>query len=242
MIELQPFYSEKIWGYEKWNVSTHRNGQSIVVQTGEVLRDYLQTDLPILVKIIQANETLSVQVHPDNDYAQKYENDNGKTECWYILEASEGAGVICGLETGMDQARFKHLLTTNQVEQGLRRISVKAGDLVYIPAGTVHAIEGGLKILEVQQSSDVTYRLYDWGREREMHLEKGMAVIDFMSQGSVYSPFKQLETPYFQLKKRVIQNEEVKNNRDIIYFCLDGNLTCRKKQQTITLEPDQTLF
>lgn len=242
MIELEPFYSEKIWGYEKWNVSTHRNGQSTIKVSGEPLGDYLQAELPILVKIIQANETLSVQVHPQDEYANRYENDNGKTECWYILEATPGAGVICGLQPGIDKTEFQQLLATNRVTEGLQRLEVKAGDLIYIPAGTIHAIEGGLKILEVQQSSDVTYRLYDWGRDREMHLEKGLDVIDFAHQGAKYSPFEQLATPYFQVEKQVVTNHKTSFSQPTIYFVVAGTLTCTSDGQTVEVGIEQTLF
>lgn len=203
VLKLQPFYSEKIWGYEEWNLSTHRNGNSIVESTGKPLSDELGEELPVLIKIIQANESLSVQVHPGDEYSRKHENDNGKTECWYILDAKEDASLVCGIKEGLDRDSFSNIIENNQIEDHLQRIKVKKGDMIYIPSGTVHAIEGGIKILEVQQSSDVTYRMYDWGRDREMHIEKSLDVIDYKmeNKGGKIENFETLETPYFSVKK-----------------------------------------
>ena len=101
ILKLNPFYSEKIWGYEAWNLSTHRNGNSTIVGSETTLLESLNKELPILIKVIQANDTLSVQVHPDDEYSRIHENDNGKTECWYILEAKEDASLICGIKPNM---------------------------------------------------------------------------------------------------------------------------------------------
>ena len=118
-------------------------------------------------------------MHPDDEYSRKYENDNGKTECWYILEAKEDASLICGIKPNMTKESFAKVIENGEIENYLEKVSVKSGDMIYIPHGTVHAIEGGLKLIEVQQSSDVTYRMYDWGRDREMHIEKSLDVIDY---------------------------------------------------------------
>ncbi len=179
ILKLNPFYSEKIWGYEKWTLSTHKNGHSTVWENDMTLKEAIGTDLPILVKIIKANDKLSVQVHPDDDYSRKYENDNGKTECWYILDAKEDASLICGIKPGLNKESFSKIIEEGNIENYLEKVSVKPGDMIYIPVGTVHAIEGGLKLIEVQQSSDVTYRMYDWGIDREMHIEKSLDVIDY---------------------------------------------------------------
>ena len=180
ILKLEPFYSEKVWGYEQWTLSTHRNGHSKIKNSDITLINYIGEELPILNKIIKANDTLSVQVHPDDEFSRKYENDNGKTECWYILEAKEDASIICGLKEGHDKESLAEIIEKNEIENHLEKISVRPGDMIYIPSGTVHAIEGGIKLIEVQQSSDITYRIYDWGRNREMHIEKSLKVIDSM--------------------------------------------------------------
>ena len=123
IFKLEPYYSEKVWGYEEWNLSTHRNGNSIVSGSEVKLIDELKNELPILIKIIQANEKLSVQVHPHDEYSRKYENDNGKTECWYILEADENASLICGIKEGLDKDSFAKVIENGSVEENLKRIS-----------------------------------------------------------------------------------------------------------------------
>lgn len=209
ILKLKPFYSEKIWGYEEWNLSTHRNGHCTIAGSDETLYNHIGKELPILIKIIQANDTLSVQVHPGDEYSRKYENDNGKTECWYVLEAKEGATLVCGIKDGHTKDSFAKVIEEGNIENHLERVSVKSGDMIYIPSGTVHAIEGGLKILEVQQSSDVTYRMYDWGRDREMHIEKSLDVIDYegLNKGGKIDNFTNLSTPYFTVEKVIVDGE-----------------------------------
>ena len=106
IFKMKPYYSEKIWGYEKWNLSTHRAGSSIIEESGQSLADYRKSQLPILIKIIKSEQSLSVQVHPGDEFARKYENDNGKTECWYILEADEDAKLVCGIKKGLNKEKL----------------------------------------------------------------------------------------------------------------------------------------
>ena len=246
ILKLRPFYSEKIWGYEEWNLSTHRNGGSIVESTNKVLVDELGKELPILIKIIQANEALSVQVHPGDEYSRKYENDNGKTECWYILDAKEDASLICGIKPGFNRDSFAKVIAEDKVEENLERVSVKKGDMIYIPSGTVHAIEGGLKILEVQQSSDVTYRMYDWGRDREMHIEKSLDVIDYemKNKGGKIDNFTKLETPYFIVEKIVVDGvyEDKVNTEFQSYTVISGCGTISCSEGSIELKEEETVY
>ncbi|MGL6108264.1 type I phosphomannose isomerase catalytic subunit [Romboutsia sp.] len=246
ILKLKPFYSEKIWGYEEWNLSTHRNGGSIVEGTDKTLVEVLGKELPILIKIIQANEALSVQVHPGDEYSRKYENDNGKTECWYILEAKEDAGLICGIKEGLNRDDFAKIIEEGKVEENLKRINVKQGDMIYIPAGTVHAIEGGLKILEIQQSSDVTYRMYDWGRDREMHIEKSLDVIDYemKNHGGKIDNFTKLETPYFTVDKIIVDGSYEDNVTQEFhsYTVISGEGTITSKEGSIALKTEETVY
>lgn len=181
---------------EAWVISAHPNGASIVTggefkgQTleqlwndhGALFNKDSAGDYPLLVKILDAADDLSVQVHPDDDYAQNTEGvPYGKTECWYVLDAQEGANLILG-HTATDKAQFGKMVDDGEWEQLFRYVEVQKGDFVYVPSGTIHAIGRGITILEVQQSSDITYRVYDYGRRdkagntRELHLEKAKAV------------------------------------------------------------------
>lgn len=131
-------------------------------------------DSPLLIKVIFAKEKLSVQVHPDDKMAQKYGQPRGKTECWYALAAEPGAQVACGLRPGVSLETIKDGIHAGTLETSLNVLPVQAGDLVFVDAGTVHAIWPGSILLEAQQNCDLTYRLYDYGRPRELHIEKSL--------------------------------------------------------------------
>lgn len=246
VLKLKPYYSEKIWGYEKWNLSTHEHGSSIIEENNIELSDYLKKQLPILIKIIKSDQPLSVQVHPDDEFSRMYENDNGKTECWYILEAEEGANLICGLKNGVDKEKLSKIIKDGDIENYLKRIDIKAGDMIYIPSGTVHAICGGVKIIEIQQSSDVTYRLYDWGRNRELHIDKSLEVIDYEGKNNAgkIENFKKLETPYFNVEKIAVDGEYCdKVDGDFhSYTVIDGHGYIYDTDKQIEINPQETIY
>lgn len=147
---------------------------------------------PLLFKLLDANQALSVQVHPRDDFAAAHGlAEPGKTEMWYALHAEPGAEVVLGVTPGTDAAALRRAVAENRVEEVLNRVRVRSGDAVFVPAGTVHAILPGLVLVEVQQSSDVTFRLHDWGRPtaeeggRELHVEQALAAADLQSRGKV---------------------------------------------------------
>lgn len=218
MIKLDSIRSEKIWGYEDWIASTHPNGMQ------KEFYEFLGEEYPLLVKVIQANDTLSVQVHPNDDVASRLENSRGKTECWYVLSAKKGAKLVYGLDDQYTPDELREAIEDESIEDMLFYADVKPGDFIYIPAGTVHAIGGGLRLLEVQQSSDITYRLYDWGRGRECHIEKGIACID---ESEIYDigPFEgSFDCPFFELELIDVDGSHVEKTSEMasLYFILDG--------------------
>ncbi len=187
-----PYFVEKPWGGyflselfklaerkklgEAWIISTLDEGES---QFGNsTLSQYLGEKLPFLIKIIDAAENLSVQVHPNDIWAKKLENSTGKTECWYILKVQSGAGIYLGLKPYVTlEMFFSRIKKQESVEEFMNFIPVEDGDFIEVPAGTIHAIGSGVTLLEIQQASGITYRLWDWGRAgRELHLEKGELV------------------------------------------------------------------
>jgi mannose-6-phosphate isomerase len=160
-------------------------------------------EFPLLLKLLFPREKLSVQVHPDDTLARSLGQPRGKTECWYVLSAEPGASVMMGFADEISPAQVHEAIAAGTLEQKLRKISVKAGDMIYIPAGTVHAIGPGMMVLETQQTSDITYRLFDYGRPRELHVEQGIAVMKTTTEAGIVTPQQMagftrlIASPYF---------------------------------------------
>ena len=151
---------------------------------GQTLRD-IQPDFPLLMKVLFPADKLSVQVHPNDAEAQQVGEPRGKTECWYVMSAEPGATVALGFKEAMALEDVRAAIEDGTLEDKMAHVPVKAGDMVFVDAGTVHAIEPGVIILETQEYSDITYRLFDYGRPRELHLERGLAVTKMKTQAGV---------------------------------------------------------
>jgi mannose-6-phosphate isomerase len=236
VIFFEAIYKSKIWGGEHWIFSAHPHGQSVVKDgefkgrtLGELWESHREIfggisgeTFPILVKIIDANEDLSVQVHPGNEYAQKNENgEMGKSECWYILDCEKDSKMVYGINA-KNREELDDMIDNGQWEKLLKVISIKKGDFYYVPSGTVHALKAGTKVLEIQQSSDTTYRLYDYDRRdekgnlRELHIQKSKDVIEvpFINKQSKpkiqkingITKIKFIESPYFTVEKYEIED------------------------------------
>lgn len=217
-ISLNPHVVEKIWGGRKlssmkgigegqgidlqkigetWEVSLLKEGPSSN-QQGQPISELLgEKAFHYLVKFIDTSDDLSVQVHPGDEYAKRHENSLGKTECWFILAADEGRGIYLGLKEGVDKARLERAIEEKEnVSELLNFIPIQAGDFFYVPAGTIHAIGKGVTLAEVQQSSGITYRVWDWnrldseGRSRELHVQKALDVINFEAEANKLNNFR----------------------------------------------------
>ncbi len=189
---------------ESWEVSSHKNGMSYVEEgslKGKSLEELMESlgeeligkevycrfngKFPVLIKYLDVNDRLSVQVHPSDDYALRVEKEFGKSEAWYIIDASHDAQLIMGLKEGMTKEEFTGKAKAGNFDDMFNVISVKKGDCIYVKPGLVHAsLEGSVVICEVQQNSDTTYRIYDFdrvidGEKRELHIEKAAEVINF---------------------------------------------------------------
>jgi mannose-6-phosphate isomerase len=151
-------------------------------------RTVADTASPLLIKVIFAKEKLSVQVHPDDKKAQKYGQPRGKTECWYALAADPGAQVAAGLKPGVTLDQIKEEIAAGTLEQSLNAIDVTEGDMIFVDAGTVHAIWPGSILLETQQNCDLTYRMYDYGRGRELHIEKSLEATKLVTRAGKILP------------------------------------------------------
>lgn len=146
------------------------------------------TDSPLLLKVIFAREKLSVQVHPDDALALKYGQPRGKTECWYALAADPGAQVAAGLKPGVTMDEVRAGIHDGTLEQSLNMLPVSRGDMIFVDAGTVHAIWPGSILLETQQNSDITYRMFDYGRPRELHIEKSLEAARLVTRAGKIPP------------------------------------------------------
>lgn len=260
---LKPVFQERIWGGTKltefgydipydntgecWAISAHPNGANTILngrykdytldQVWQENRALFGNDdreaFPLLTKILDAQDKLSVQVHPDDAYAKAHEGEYGKTECWYILDAEEDAEIIYGVNA-QNQETLNNMIDNREFDQLFNTVKVQKGDFYYVPAGTVHAIGKGIMILETQQSSDTTYRIYDYdrtdknGEQRALHLEESKEVID-LSQTSPNATPKALTrddeqytqlvaSPFFTVEKwNVSQQVNFKKPQD---YCL----------------------
>ncbi len=203
---------------ESWELSCHSDGESVIADgefSGMTLKSFLKMHpeamgkacddaekFPILVKLIDAKDNLSVQVHPNNEYARIHENDNGKTEMWYIIHAEEGADLIYGFKEKISPDEFRRAIEENTLLDKVNRVPVKSGDVFFISPGTLHAIGKGILIAEIQQSSNVTYRVYDYGRigtdgkPRPLHIEKALEVTCLEPCKSEYGQPKLLKMPH----------------------------------------------
>ncbi len=259
---------------ETWECSTHPDGPSIVSGgefDGMLLCDVLKQhpeflgkhseslkELPILVKFIDAKNDLSVQVHPSDEYADKYENgQRGKTEMWYVLDASEGAGLVYGLRHECTTDQIRDAIEQGKLERHLQKVPIKKNDVFFIESGTIHAIGAGALVAEIQESSNLTYRLYDYdrvdknGNKRQLHIDKAL---DVASLSAASEPRQAIRTikyrpgaasellsrcKYFEVYRMLVNTER----RQIVTYCSDELsfkvLLCIDGCGTISFEKDE---
>ncbi len=194
---------------------------AVFKQHGEALvgpEACLEERFPLLMKVLFPQEKLSVQVHPGDAMAREHGEPHGKTECWYALEAEPGAAVALGLRPGATQDEVKSAIESNTLEALLQWVPVRKGDMIFVDAGTVHAIGPGVILLETQQNSDMTYRLYDYGRPRELHLKDGMKAVRLHTEAGKVEPKTDgnktllVQSNYFCVERYVLTAENVAKN------------------------------
>ena len=254
-IDINPFA-------EAWVCSTHPDGPSMT-KDGITLSDILQShpeymgthastvaggQFPILIKLIDAKNDLSVQVHPDDAYAKSYENESlGKTEMWYILDAKHDSSLVYGFNRDMEEDDVRNALKAGTIERYLNHVEIHKNDLFFIEAGTVHAIGAGALIAEIQESSNLTYRLYDYnrtdknGNQRPLHIDKALSVANLSSSAAPRQPMRVLKykqgcaselltrCKYFQVERLLLNTEgrvmpefQTGKNSFHVLLCVDG--------------------
>lgn len=258
---------------ESWELSCHPSGPSTIVNgefAGKTLREYIDIsgtgvlgkhceafeDFPILVKLIDAKGSLSIQVHPDDEYALKNENQYGKTEMWYIVDCEPDSFIYYGFNRDITKEEFKERIANNTLLEVLNKVPVQAGDVAFIEAGTLHAIGENILIAEIQQNSNVTYRIYDYGRkdadgnERELHIDKAVEVTDLkkMQRGKNFTPHLG-QCKYFTVDRVVLDGTITKEisgtvNDDsfVSYLFLGGEGVISNNEDTISFKKGDSIM
>jgi len=268
---------------ESWELSCHKNGVSIVSNgglEGKTLPEIIKADsenilgtkfpinckeIPLLIKLLDANDRLSVQVHPDDSYATVYEEGClGKNEMWYIMDVKPGAKLVAGLKTGVTKEKFAKAINENRIEECLWEVEVKPGDVINIPAGLVHSIGAGIVIAEIQQTSDITYRVFDYNRvdsqdvRRPLHLEKALEVINFkagprrvkckginvkVNENCNKTVF--LANEYFACERYDVNgsfDEKCDGSKFYIFICIEGDGKIETDDMVVSFKAGETIF
>lgn len=265
---------------ESWELSCHKAGSSVIINgeyQGMTLPDYIEAAgkhvlgnnglhfsyFPILIKLIDAADNLSVQVHPENEYALKVEGEYGKTEMWYIVDCVEGASLLYGFKEQISKEEFKQRIESNTLLEVCNEVPVKKGDVFFIDAGTLHAIGKGIVIAEIQQNSNTTYRIYDYGRvgtdgkPRQLHVDKAMEVTKLMPPTKPTEAMAEMhffadydmallaKCEYFtvyhlKIKKQCSLLADESSFQSILV--LDGDLTLEYLDQSYTLTKGESMF
>ena len=264
---------------ESWELSGYEGDESVVtngflagnnlrelieIYMGELIGDTVFDEyglsFPLLFKLIDANENLSIQVHPGDEVAAERHNSYGKTEMWYVVDADKGAELIIGFNDDCSRETYLKAMSEDKVEDLLHKVPVTKGDVFFIPAGRVHAIGKGVVVAEIQQSSDVTYRIYDYkrkddnGNERELHTEQALDVINFEASRqpkTIYSPLLNETTPlitcdYFTTNllrfNKSLERQYAKLDSFVAYMCLDGTFTIESEGEKTTVIKGDTVL
>ena len=257
-LQFQPIIKEKIWGSESWQICDIDTDSSIVTNgfladnsinevietylgeiTGDNKLQYYGQALPILIKKLQVDQYLSLQIHPSDEIALERHNSLGKAEFWYILDAKPTAKIYLGLKEEMTATEFYNRCQDDTLEEVLKSYTPKKGECYYIEPGTIHAVGGGVTLIEIQQPSDITYRIYDWGRERnaetrrEMHLDMAIDSIDYKPYDEVNNKFDNIKSSnhlidnnHFTINSIALKDKEHiytdNYNSFIVYICATG--------------------
>lgn len=227
---------------------------------GDAIFQRFGNEFPILIKFIDANDWLSIQVHPDDELAWKRHKSTGKTEMWYILDAEDGAELISGFSTKVDKEGYQKHLEDKTLKEIMNFEKVKKGDVFYMPSGRVHALGPGILLAEIQQTSDVTYRIYDWdridasGMSREIHTDLALDALDFNVYDNYRTEYLQktnetvnlVESPYF-ITNQVHLTSPIKKDYSeldsfVIYICTNGKFSVKHEGSDISVNVGEAIL
>ena len=263
---------------EAWVLSCHKAGPSTVEAgdlAGKTLQEIYESNkeicgtngnkfefFPILIKLIDAKNNLSIQVHPDDELAAERHNSYGKTEMWYIASCREGASIYIGFKNpNITREEYLSAVNEDRLPEIMNRVEVKAGDVYFIPAGTIHALGSGVNVLEIQQTSDITYRIYDWdrvdaeGKGRELHTALAVDAIDFEADAELLhrryeltsgGEAKVIESPYFTMVMHDIAGakelDRAMLDSFVIYIAIKGDMNIIAEGVSETLKEGEVVL
>lgn len=264
---------------ESWELSGHPSDPSVVMNgyfagknlielvetykgeiVGEKVYEKYNNNFPLLFKFIDANQDLSIQVHPNDEVAMQRHQSFGKTEMWYVLHAEPAAYLTIGFNQEVNKASYLKALNEGKIETLLQKVMVKTGDVFFIPAGMVHAIGKDVMVAEIQESSDITYRIYDYnrkdsqGRERELHTKEAIDVIDFSVadkaqvtyQPTLNQSVNLVSCPYFQTNLLSLDKPkeytDKTNDSFIVYMCIEGGVEVFGGSSSVIIEKGETVM
>lgn len=282
LYKLKPSTKDYIWGgntlkskynkvsdtdilAESWELSCHPDGPSVLESTGLTLADYIKEnpkslgtacdkfdEFPMLIKFIDAKSALSIQVHPDDAYSKEFEGQLGKTEMWYVVDAKEDAFLYFGFKESVSKEVFEAAIADDTLCDLLNKVEVKPGDMFFIEAGTIHAIGAGIVIAEIQQSSNVTYRVYDYGRlgvdgqPRELHVKKACDVTVCEAPKTDYDFGEHLgHCEYFTVDKYELKGEkeiQVDDKSFVSFLCLEGSGVVKCGENEVVMNAGDSIF
>ena len=280
ILKLKPACKDYVWGgrrlidefgiksdkkicAEAWLLSCHPDGAS-TLDSGETLADYINrhgtgilgtncrdfTDFPILIKLIDARENLSVQVHPSDAYALANENQRGKSEMWYVLDSDDNAVLYCGFKREISRDEFVARIKDNSLVEVLNAVPAKRGEIIFIPAGTIHALGKGVMLAEIQENSNVTYRIFDYGRNRPLHIAKALDVTNFKPLNERNSAYPHVAvSDYFVVDKLELDGEILSEAAGVIdektflsVLILGGEGTISSSGEEISYRKGDSIF
>lgn len=263
MYKFEPILKTLVWGSEKWVLSAVPGSESVVSEgpdKGRKITELYPGTFPLLIKFIDAKRDLSIQVHPDDELAARRHNCNGKTEMWYVIRADKGARLLSGFRTQIDPEQYEELVRRDEIVSVLASHDVSEGDVFFLPAGRVHAIGAGCYLAEIQQTSDITYRIYDYnrpgldGKPRQLHTELAKDAIDYKvypEYRTPYTPCKDAEVtlvdcPYFKtglLELDAPYRRNLSDSRDfIVLICMEGEGRVRSAESSLCLKAGETIL
>jgi mannose-6-phosphate isomerase len=264
---------------ESWELSAIADNQSIISNgflagnnleelievymgdiTGDVVFDKFGNEFPLLIKLIEAKEDLSIQVHPGDALAKERHQAYGKTEMWYILESEKGSKIFTGFREGVTKEMYQKALTDGTIAELLNIENPETGDIFFTPAGRVHAIGAGTVLVEIQQTSDITYRIFDWNRkntgkeQRELHTDLALDSIDFNASGKnkirinpvVNIPEEMVSCEFFNTNilwfNKAVRKEYYLNDSFVVYICIDGDFLIRWDESSEKVSKGETVL